>query len=340
MLERQGLCRKGTRSRSGSGPVERSLVATPTSRPSAARDRPAVSPYLGLAVATVAVSFAAIFIGKATAPPLVTATYRMALTSALLVPIALARQRRSVARARPAGGGGQGVETPRRDSLRGRDYALLAVAGVLLALHFATWTVSLFYTSVASSVLFVTVHPVLVAALAWVWLGERTRPVVAAGIGLTTIGSLVVAGGDLRVGGRALVGDGLALAGAGAFAFYLLIGRRARQRLDPVAYSAPVYLICAMVLAGIAIAGRQPFAPLTWRNFALFLALALVCTLGGHLVYNWALKYLDTAVVSVSFLGEPVIAAALAWPLLGQAIPPLTVAGGAIILVGIYLCAK
>jgi len=287
-----------------------------------------------LAVATVAVSFSAIFISETTAPPLVTAAYRMALTAAILVPVALRRHR---SRRLP---GASGQAAVARAALTGRDYALLMAAGALLALHFATWTVSLFYTSVASSTLFVTVHPVLVAALAWVWLGERPRPVVAAGIALTLLGSLVIAGGDVRLGGRALIGDGLALAGAVVFAFYLLIGRRVRQRLDPIAYSTPVYLCCAVVLAAIAIVGRQPFTPLTWHNLALFVALALVCTLGGHFVYNWTLKYLDTAVVSVSFLGEPVIAAALAWPLLGQPIHPLTFAGGAIILAGIYLCTK
>jgi len=296
-------------------------------------DRAAVSPYIGLAVATVAVSFSAIFISETTAPPLVTAAYRMALTAAILVPVALRRHR-----SRRSSDTGQAAVA--RAALTGRDYALLMAAGALLALHFATWTVSLFYTSVASSTLFVTVHPVLVAALAWVWLGERPRPVVAAGIALTLLGSLVIAGGDVRLGGRALIGDGLALAGAVVFAFYLLIGRRVRQRLDPIAYSTPVYLCCAVVLAAIAIVGRQPFTPLTWHNLALFVALALVCTLGGHFVYNWTLKYLDTAIVSVSFLGEPVIAAALAWPLLGQPIHPLTFAGGAIILAGIYLCTK
>lgn len=282
---------------------------------------PPVSPYLGLAVATLAVSFAAIFISKATAPPLVTATYRMALTVALLLPFAPAR--------RAVLGG-----------LSRRDYALLGVAGMLLALHFATWTVSLFYTSVASSVLFVSVHPVLVAALAWLVLGERPRPIVLLGIGLTMLGSVVIAGGDLRLGGRALAGDGLALAGAIVFAFYLLIGRRVRQRLDPVAYSAPVYLVCALTLCAIALVGRQPFGPLTWHNLALFLALALVCTLGGHFVYNWTLRYLATAVVSVSFLGEPIISALLAWPLLGQPIRPLTALGGAVILAGIYLSTR
>jgi drug/metabolite transporter (DMT)-like permease len=98
------------------------------------------------------------------------------------------------------------------------------------------------------------------------------------------------------------VGAGLAFAGAAVFAVYLLIGRRVRQRLDPITYSAPVYFVCALTLAAITVAVRQPFAPVTLHNLALFLALALVCTLEGQLVYNWSLRYVAAAVVSVSFL--------------------------------------
>jgi len=288
------------------------------------RDRSAsvrVNPLLGLVVATVGVSFAAIFISAATTPPLVTATWRMALTVVLLGPLLWPR-RRALA------GLGRG------------DYGLIGAAGALLALHFATWTVSLFYTSVASSVLFVSVHPVLVAALAWALWGEQPRRAVVLGIALALLGSLIIAGGDVRLGGRALAGDGLALAGAAVFAVYLLIGRRVRQRLDPITYSAPVYLVCALALGLLALLGGQAFDPLSWHNLALFGALALVCTVGGHLVYNWTLGHLDAAVVSVSFLGEPVIAALLAWPLLGQPLQPLTMLGGVVIVAGLYLTSR
>jgi drug/metabolite transporter (DMT)-like permease len=180
----------------------------------------------------------------------------------------------------------------------------------------------------------------LVAALAWLLFGETPRARGLLGVGLAVAGSAIIAGGDVRLGGRALAGDGLALAGAIVFAFYLLIGRRVRQRLDPITYSAPIYLVCALTLAAITCAVRQPFAPFTLHNLALFFALALVCTLGGHLVYNWSLRYLDAAVVSVSFLGEPVIASVLGWLLLGQPVQPLTALGGAVVLAGIYLVSR
>jgi drug/metabolite transporter (DMT)-like permease len=288
--------------------------------PEAGREN--LSAYGGLLVATVAVSFSAIFISLSTAPPLVIASYRMGCSTALLLAL----------------GRGPALADLRR--LSRRDWALLGGSGLSLALHFALWTASLKYTSVASSVLFVTVHPAVVAAIAWALFGERLAAWRLAGLALSLAGSAVIAGGDLRLGGTALGGDLLALGGAVVFTGYLLIGRRLRQRLRSFSYSLAVYAVCTAVLAALALISGEGLAPGGPRDLLLYVALAVVPTLGGHSVYNWALRYLRAAIVSVSFLGEPVLAALLAWLLLRQPVPPLTLLGGSVVLVGVYLAAR
>jgi drug/metabolite transporter (DMT)-like permease len=289
---------------------------------SADSSAPVVNPYLCLVVATIAVSFSAILIKLSSAPSLVIATCRLAITTGMLLPF---------------------VRANTLDQLRALDRrtaGLLALSGLFLALHFATWTASLGYTSVASSVLFVSVHPALVAVAAFACLGERTSRRGILGILLTLAGSSVVAGGDLRLGSEALGGDLLAFLGAVAFTGYLLIGRDARRNLNTLAYTAPVYAAAALCLAILALVFGQLPAAISARDLLIFVALAIVPTLGGHSLYNWTLRYLAATVVSVSFLGEPVGAAILAWLLLGQSVPFTTVAGGAVILFGIWLTAR
>jgi drug/metabolite transporter (DMT)-like permease len=189
-------------------------------------------------------------------------------------------------------------------------------------------------------VLFVSVHPAIVAAVAWVWTGEKLSRKALLGIALTLAGSAVIAGGDVRLGGAALRGDLLAFLGAGALAAYLLIGRDTRRHLNNVAYSVPVYGICALILCLLALVGGQSLTAVQPKDVLIFLALALVPTLAGHLLYNWTLRYLQAAVVSASFLGEPVFAALFAWPLLGQPLAATTVGGGVVILTGVYLTAR
>ncbi|HXT36095.1 MAG TPA: DMT family transporter [Chloroflexota bacterium] len=278
-----------------------------------------INPYFGLLAATIAVSFSAILIKDSHVPALVIAAYRMVITTLLLLPFL---RRSHMARIR---------------ALDARSRLLTVLSGLLLALHFAFWTASLSYTSVASSVLFVSIHPALVAATGAVVLGERPSRRAVVGIILTLIGSAVIAGGDFRLGDHALLGDGLAALGAVVFAGYLVIGRGARQYLDNIAYSIPVYGLCAGFLAGLAVAFRQSLIAVGSRDLLDFLALAVVCTLGGHLLYNWTLRYLPAAAVSISFLGEPVGASLLAWLLLGQQPAATSAGGGAIVLAGIWL---
>lgn len=283
---------------------------------------PVVNPYLGLTLATIAVSFSAILIKESTAPPLTIAAYRLAMTTALLLPL-LRRERRA-----------------RIGALTRGQWALIVPAGCLLALHFGFWTASLAYTSVASSVLFVSVHPALVAAVSWPLLGERLTRKAMLGIALTLAGSAVIAGGDLQLSITALRGDILAFLGAAVFAGYLLIGRFARPRLDNISYSSLVYAICAGTLVALSFLFHQSLLAVSEHDLLIFCALAVVCTLGGHLLFNWTLRYLTAAVVSVSFLGEPVISSLLAWPILNQPPPAGTVAGGAVILAGIWLTVR
>ncbi len=278
--------------------------------------------YIGLFVATVAVSFSAIFISLSTAPSLVIATYRMAISCLLLLIPAGGRVWHDLAR------------------LSRRDQSLLIVSGIALALHFGLWTASLKDTSVASSVLFVTLHPALVAAIAWIIFGERLAAPRLVGLALSLVGSVAIAAGDVRLGDRAMTGDLLALGGAAVFTIYLLIGRSLRQHLHILSYSLAVYAVCTVVLATLAVATDEGLAPGRPADVALYCALAIVCTLGGHSVYNWTLKYLPAALVSVSFLGEPVIASLLAWPLLGQHVPTQTLFGGMIVVAGVYLTAR
>lgn len=277
--------------------------------------------YLALAFAVASVSFSAILIKLAQAPSLTIATNRMLASVALLAIPALFRTRAMAA-------------------LTGRQWTAIVASGVCLAAHFGLWTVSLAYTSVASSVVFVTTHPVVVALLEWLWLRQPPSRLAAAGIGLALLGSAVIGLNDLQVGGPALWGDALALAGAVALVGYLLIGRRLRQTLGFLEYSVPVYVVCWLALLAWTTASGEDVRDFPPTDAVWYVLLALFATLGGHTVFNWALRHVPASAVAVSLVGEPVGAAALAWILLGQAVTPLTALGSGVILAGIYLTAR
>ncbi len=219
-----------------------------------------------------------------------------------------------------------------------RELLVLTGVGVVLAVHFATWITSLSLTSVASSVVFVHVDPVFVALVSNFALGERVTRRVAAGMGVAFAGAVIIAVGDMGLGGGSLLGDALSLVGAIALGTYILAGRRLRQSLDLTTYVTPVYAVSAIALTLGGVAVGAPMLGYDVPILAMFAAIALVPMIFGHTLYNWALRWISAPVVSVSLLGEPVGASILALLLLGEAPGPLTIVGGAVTLAGILLC--
>ena len=283
----------------------------------AARSR-SPSPGWALAAATVAVSFSAILIKAAGDDPATIVWLRMGMATVLLAPWVLRDARRGVL---PEG------STP---------IALVVVSGVLLAGHFLLWTASLRYTSIAASVLLVSLHPLIVTPLGRRLLGERVSRRMLAGGVLAIIGTIVTCAGDFRVDSTAFGGDLLAIAGGLCLAGYLLIGRSVRANLGVAGYSASVYGVVCVIAAITAVVGGVAHLP-SPRVALACLGLAVICTIGGHTVYNWALRHVPVLLVSVSFLGEPPLTALLALLILAAVPSPATVAGGVLILAGLAL---
>jgi drug/metabolite transporter (DMT)-like permease len=298
--------------------------------------RPSVPPLLAIFFGILAVSTASIFIRYAQeyAPSLVIAAYRLSLAALVLAVPALLRHREEIT------------------SLTRRELGLALLSGLFLALHFATWITSLEYTTVASSVVLVTTTPLWVALLSPFTLREPVGRLVLIGMGLALIGGVIVGLSDTCtflegslacpplaefVRGQAFLGDLLALAGAFMAAGYIVIGRRLRGKMTLIPYIFVVYGMAAVVLLVIMSgAGQSPlgYPPRAYLWFAL---LALVPQLLGHSTFNWALRYLSAAYVSISLLGEPIGSTILAYFLLQETPTSLKIFGAILILAGIYV---
>jgi drug/metabolite transporter (DMT)-like permease len=287
---------------------------------------PARQPLLVVAAGVVFTSFSAIFIRLSSAPPLAIASYRMVFTVVMLAPL-LARELIRDRRDRSP--------TGEHRPIRPRVVMLSLVSGVFLSLHFATWIASLSYTSVASSTVLVTTHPIIVAAVGAAFLGERLRVRSVILICSAFAGGVILVAGGARLEGSA-VGNLLAFAGAVAVSGYMILGRVVRQTMSVNRYTFLTYSTAAILLVVYALASRTPLYPYPVRELLLFAALALVCTLLGHSLFNWAIRYVRASVISTSILGEPVIATVLAILLFGEIPAIWTLVGGAVILVSIF----
>jgi drug/metabolite transporter (DMT)-like permease len=295
---------------------------------------------LGLLTGILAASTAAIFIRFAQAEgaaSIVIAAARLTLAVLVLAPFTLTRYRADLS------------------SLGGGKWGLALLSGLFLALHFASWISSLEYTSIASSVVLVSTTPLWVAILAPLVLRERVGRTALLGLGLALTGGVIIGLSDACtwqngrincppiqefLGGKAFLGDFLALCGAWMGAGYLLMGRKLRANLPLLPYIFIVYGMAALVLIVIMLVmGKSPFG-LPPPVYLWFFLLALIPQLLGHSIFNWALKYLPVSFVSVTLLGEPIGSTIFAFIIFREAPGWIKFAGAFFLLAGIWLAGK
>jgi drug/metabolite transporter (DMT)-like permease len=280
-----------------------------------------LSPRLALVTAICAVSFSSILIRLTEAPPLVIATYRLGLASVFMISIALAKH-----------------ELYQLSTLTRKDTAALLLSGFFLYIHFATWITSLFYTTIATSVIIVDSSPLFVVVLSYIFLKETLSAKAVTGIVLSVFGGILI--GLSNPVEQNVIGILLALVGAIGLAVYLVIGRDLRKKMDTFSYVSGVYFISFVFLFITTLLIRQPLTGYSKEQFILFFLLAVISSGMGHTLYNYCLKYLKAAVVSVAILGEPLGATVLAILFFKEIPTFFLVTGGMLVIGGIYLVIK
>ncbi len=282
-------------------------------------------PYLTLGGAQLAVGAAAIFARYALsgAGPLAVAAGRLVIAAIVLALLSVARR------------------SSLGSSANIHERIILAIAGVALAAHFASWIASLDYTSVAVSTLLVSTTPIWTAAYDAIihrrMLSRASSVAFIAG----AVGLWMVAGFDRTPAphpGHEWIGGGLALIGAIAFAGYLTLVRTVRDKLGTQRIVTHTYGWAAGVLIVGALVGRQPLPPpsatASWGGIA---AMALISQLLGHTAINASLRWFSPSAISFANLLEPVFAAALALAIFGEPVPPLALLGAVILLAAVFV---
>ena len=284
--------------------------------------------YIALFISVVSVSFAAIFIVSCDAPALSIAFYRLLFTALLISPFVILHKKTRH----------ELLNLPRSTLL------IMAGIGIILAAHFALWITSLDHTSVASSVILVTAHPLLVGPVSHFFLKERLSGINAIGIVLSVVGVIILVYGNygFSSGLDTIEGNILAILGGVGAGLYILGGRKLRKTVSIGSYAFVVYAVGTIVLFVICLLFNAPVINLSLRDYGIIFLMAVVAGIFGHTLYNWSLEHVRASLASVVLLGEPIGSSLLAFalPWIQQIPSYYTIIGGAIILSGIYLTAR
>lgn len=286
-------------------------------------------PMIMIVVGIIGISLSAIFVKFSQAPSAVTAAWRLLWTVILMTPVVLGKR-----------------EVRREMSRVNRKTVVLSLlSGLFLAIHFAVWFESLHHTTVASSTTIVCTEVIWVSLGYWLFLRGRLTGRAIGAIAVTLSGSVLIAWADSGAGGTHLYGDVLALIAAVAVAVYTLLGRVIRENTSTTVYTYLCYSACAAVLLLMCLVQGNGLFSFGFSAIAVGLTLAVFSTILGHSIFTWCLKYFSPSFVSASKLCEPVASAIMAGFLFGEIPTLLQLAGGALILGGVFYysrieCAK
>jgi drug/metabolite transporter (DMT)-like permease len=278
-----------------------------------------ILPYVALILGVIALGFSALFVKWAAAPGPVMGLYRIGGAAIIMLPMFVYKA------------------CGNRWALGWRAILFPLIGGLFTALDHAVWNTAVNYTTAANATLLGNTAPLWVALAAWLLFRERLVRLFWAGLALTLIGAAVVLGSDFLSHPTLGLGDVLALLAGVFYAGYFLVTQRGRQIWDTISYVWMVNLISSLFLLAMSLSLRMPITGYPQQTYLAFLGAALVSQVGGYLSVGYALGHLPASVVSPTMIGQPVVTALLAIPLLGETLSPAQWLGGVSVLLGIFL---
>ncbi|MCX8046447.1 DMT family transporter [Anoxybacillus gonensis] len=273
--------------------------------------------YIALIIGALSISTSAIFVKFTDAPSAVIAFYRLFFAVVFMTPLFIVKHIRET------------------KQMKKKDWAFAVLSGTLLAFHFILWFESLRYTSVASSVVLVTLQPIFAFVGGFFFFKEKMTMSEWVSALLAILGSVIISWGDFRISGKALYGDMLALIACAMVTGYWLVGQHLRKQFSLITYTYIVYGIASLVLSVYVSLFRYSFLSYNANDWWWFILLAVIPTLFGHSLFNWAMKWVNAAMVSMAILFEPIGAIILAYIWLDEQVYLSQGIGSFFIIIGI-----
>jgi drug/metabolite transporter (DMT)-like permease len=274
-----------------------------------------------LALGACSIAFAPIFVRLSETGPTASAFWRTGLAVPFLCAWAAA--------------------TPRADGERSNPLAApMLLAGLFFAGDLAVWHFSILFTSVANSTLLANLAPIFVTVGGWLLFRQRVTGTFLAGMAIAMAGAFVLVGPSFGLGGRQVLGDGLGVVTAMFYGAYMLAVKHLREARSTAHIMAVSTTVCAIALAPLALASGETMLPATGAGWLTLFGLALVCQTAGQSLIAYAMAHLPASFSSVSLLLQPAMATLYAWAILGERAGLAQLAGGAVILFGIWLARR
>lgn len=284
--------------------------------------------YGALLVAISGIAWSAIFIRWSAVPGPSSAFYRVFIAALVLVPW------RVISSLVSSG------ERRRVSATTRRAFLLALGGGVFFGLDLALYNTAVMRTTATTATLFGNNSPIFVGLGTWLFFRRRPKRTFWVGLALASAGAAIVmvANATAKQGATGDVTGALMSIGAAAFfAAYLLATEHVREEMDTLTFSTIAIAGSVLTLLVVCAVLDAPLSGFTARTWLALLGLGLVSQLGAYLGLTYALGHLPATITSVGLLAQVPLTALLAVPLLGEPLTMPYLAGGSLVLTGIYV---
>jgi len=275
--------------------------------------------YVALALGVFVFGLGAILVKWANAPGCATAFFRMAIAAVLVAfPFSLH------------------VRRAKRPLVR-RGIAFAVLGGVSLAADLWLWATGVVMSGATVPTLMANTAPLWVGLATVVVLRRRMPRLFWVGLAVALAGAATVLAAGFSRGSTFGTGTVLGLVAAFFYAGYHLATERGRAHLSTLSYFWIATASGALFLLAVCLITRTPLSGYSANTYLLFFALAVLVQIIGWVSVSYVLGHLPASVVSPTLLGQPVVTALLAVPLLGERFSVRQVVGGLAVLAGVLI---
>ena len=200
------------------------------------------------------------------------------------------------------------------------------LAGTLLATHFICFFWAMKLTSVATGVALTATQPIFAALFIKLAGGHIPKKSIG-GMVIAFLSVVAITGIDLNISVRAFQGDLLAVFGGAVGAGYMIIGASAQKVVSTSTFTTVCYSTCAILIFPVVILTNSDLTGYSGTQWLLLAGLIIGAQFLGHTLFNFTLKRVSPAVVSLVVFFEVPVSALLAFAWLGQQPPAGTIPG-------------
>ena len=274
-------------------------------------------PRLALAIGILCISVFPILVKLNLTGGLISAFYRMAIAAMLLLPYVVITQK---------------FKLPRTSIL-----LLAIVCGLLFASDVAVWNISIQQSSATQATLLTNLSPVWVGVFSFLFFKNKPATNFWIGTLIAIFGMITLVGFEFFLNLNFNSAFLLAILSGVLYAVYMLVSKNILSEMDVVSFMMVTLLTSTLFLGIVCLILKEPFSGFSNLGWVVLFIQGIVCQLIAWLLISYATQNMRATRVSLSLLGQAVLATLLAWLFLDEKITFQMIIGGLILLFGIRI---